>query len=258
MEIDELCLLILARRQPMASDLRFITFVLKMVTDLERIGDLAVNICERALDLCANPASATSLSPTYRDHGRRQCRSHDPGHHGRVRRSRRRQGAAPSLPGTTRSTDLYVQVFRDLLEAHAHVIRTRVERGIHEQSIAKWLERIGDHATNLAEQVIFMVKGKDVRHPGKLRVRTEPSPPVRGRRGGRCCEGSVSPRGSCRTRGRQSAQQSPMSDAQRRRRSSWPVPCSEPQPLMKQPQSKAQLKSSSPGSQVPSPQNEPH
>src|SRR5690349_12510495 len=55
MEIDELCLQILARRQPMASDLRFITLALKMVTDLERIGDLAVNICERAVDLAAEP-----------------------------------------------------------------------------------------------------------------------------------------------------------------------------------------------------------
>ena len=54
-DTDELCLVILAKRQPMASDLRFITLALKMVTDLERIGDLAVNICERALDLSAEP-----------------------------------------------------------------------------------------------------------------------------------------------------------------------------------------------------------
>src|SRR5688572_9432743 len=54
-EIDELCLVILAKRQPMASDLRFITLALKMVTDLERIGDLAVNICERAIDLSKLP-----------------------------------------------------------------------------------------------------------------------------------------------------------------------------------------------------------
>src|SRR5688500_8642041 len=54
-EADELCLVILAKRQPMASDLRFITLALKMVTDLERIGDLAVNIAERAIDLSALP-----------------------------------------------------------------------------------------------------------------------------------------------------------------------------------------------------------
>src|SRR3954452_6348093 len=54
-ETDELCLVILARRQPVASDLRFITLALKMVTDLERIGDLAVNICERAIDLGQEP-----------------------------------------------------------------------------------------------------------------------------------------------------------------------------------------------------------
>src|SRR5690606_33628476 len=54
-ETDELCLVILAKRQPMASDLRFVTLALKMVTDLERIGDLAVNICERAIDLATAP-----------------------------------------------------------------------------------------------------------------------------------------------------------------------------------------------------------
>ena len=54
-ETDELCLLILVKRQPMASDLRFITLSLKMVTDLERIGDLTVNICERAIDLANVP-----------------------------------------------------------------------------------------------------------------------------------------------------------------------------------------------------------
>jgi phosphate transport system protein len=54
-ETDELCLVILAKRQPVASDLRFITLSLKMVTDLERIGDLAVNICERAIDLGQDP-----------------------------------------------------------------------------------------------------------------------------------------------------------------------------------------------------------
>src|SRR5690242_21910229 len=52
-DIDEMCLLILAKRQPLASDLRFVMLVMKMVTDLERIADLAVNICERAIDLSA-------------------------------------------------------------------------------------------------------------------------------------------------------------------------------------------------------------
>src|SRR5262244_2084977 len=55
LEIDELCMQILARRQPVASDLRFITMALKLVTDLERIGDLGVNICERVLELNEEP-----------------------------------------------------------------------------------------------------------------------------------------------------------------------------------------------------------
>jgi len=162
-EIDEHCLLVLARRQPMASDLRFITFVLKMVTDLERIGDLAVNICERAIDLSAQP----QLRP-YSDIPRMAevCVE-------MIQETiqafvdRDADKARQVIARDDEVDNLYVGVFRELLE----LMRTdpaAVERGIHEQSIAKWLERIGDHATNLAEQLIFMIKGKDIRHPGKL------------------------------------------------------------------------------------------
>ena len=63
--------------------------------------------------------------------------------------------------------DLYTRVFHDELELMRQHPDS-VQRGIHVQSVAKWLERIADHSTNLAEQVIFMVKGKDVRHLGKL------------------------------------------------------------------------------------------
>jgi len=62
--------------------------------------------------------------------------------------------------------ELYTRVFRELLSTMLHD-GSKVERGIHAQSVAKWLERMGDHATNLAEQVVFMVKGKDIRHVAK-------------------------------------------------------------------------------------------
>lgn len=162
-ETDELCLIILAKRHPMASDLRFVTLALKMVTDLERIGDLAVNISERALDLCRAP----QLKP-YHDIPQMaevvQSMVHD------AIDAFVKADASKAYDVIARDDtvdDLYVRAFRDLM---AIMIRDpgAVERGIHVQSIAKFLERMADHSTNLAEQVIFMVKGKDVRHSGKL------------------------------------------------------------------------------------------
>ena len=158
-ETDELCLVILAKRQPVASDLRFITLSLKMVTDLERIGDLAVNICERAIDLGQDaplkpwvdvPRMAAIVQAMVRD-------SIDAFVAGDADR-------AQSVIERDRELDeLYIRVFRELLSAMLSNTSV-VERGIHAQSVAKWLERMGDHATNLAEQVVFMVKGKDIRH----------------------------------------------------------------------------------------------
>jgi phosphate transport system protein len=158
-ETDELCLMILAKRQPVASDLRFVTLSLKMVTDLERIGDLAVNICERAIDLGQDaplkpwvdvPEMANIAQGMVRD-------AIDAFVAGDADRAR-------SVIERDKSLDeLYIRVFRELLSAMLNDT-SKVERGIHAQSVAKWLERMGDHATNLAEQVVFMVKGKDIRH----------------------------------------------------------------------------------------------
>ena len=162
-ETDELCLLILAKRQPLASDLRFVTLALKMVTDLERIGDLAVNICERALDLAA--AAPLKL---HEDVPRMAL----------VAQSMVRdaidafvKGDATLARAVIERDDevdkLYSRIFLETLEVMRGE-RAAIQRGIHVQSVAKWLERMADHGTNLAEQVIFMVRGKDVRHLGKL------------------------------------------------------------------------------------------
>ena len=162
-EIDELCLLILARRQPMASDLRFITLALKMVTDLERIGDLAVNICERAIDLSPQPQlepreDIPRMSEVVQWMVRESIDAFVAGDAERARKV---------IDRDTEVDQLYTRVFRELL-AMMLADSTTVERGIHMQSVAKWLERMADHATNLAEEVIFMLKGKDIRHIGKL------------------------------------------------------------------------------------------
>jgi phosphate transport system protein len=163
MDIDELCLVILAKRQPMGSDLRFLTLALKMVTDLERIGDLAVNICERAIDLAAEPPlgsyddilrTADLVQSMVRDAIDAFVHADD-------------IKAQDVINRDDEVDELYHQLFRDILQMMMRDGST-IQRGIHVQSVAKWLERIADHSTNLAELVVFMVNGKDIRHVGHL------------------------------------------------------------------------------------------
>ena len=161
--IDELCMLILAKRQPVASDLRFVTLSLKMVTDIERIGDVAVNLCERAIDLAALPplSEYEDIPAMARIAGSMVRDAIDAFIEGDVAK------AESVIARDDEVDDLYHRIFRELLA----IIRENpdaVERGIHLQAVAKYLERIGDHGTNLAEQVIFVLRGKDVRHQGKL------------------------------------------------------------------------------------------
>lgn len=164
-DLDERCLIVLAKRQPMGSDLRFITLCLKMVTDLERIADLAVNLCERTLQLAALPPVAPALDGNI-------------ARMASIVRSMVKDAidafvradvvlAEDVLRRDDEVDELYHRSFRKVL---ARMVQDAalVERGIHVQSAAKFLERMGDHATNLAEQVVFMVKGTDIRHAGKL------------------------------------------------------------------------------------------
>jgi phosphate transport system protein len=159
---DELCLLILAKRQPLASDLRFVTLSLKMVTDLERIGDLAVNICERAIDLAGHPQpwpwdSVEDMARLVRAMIRDAIQAFD---------DRDVEKAQQVCERDVDIDKLYWHVFRTTLELMRKQPNS-VHDGIHVQSIAKFLERMGDHGTNLAEQVVFMIKGKDIRHMGR-------------------------------------------------------------------------------------------
>lgn len=160
-ESDELCLRILARRQPVASDLRFLTIALKLVTDLERIGDLGESICERVIELNAEPPLGPQLSiPLMAETVL-----------GMIRQaldafvSRDVTRAFQVIEKDSVVDALYAQMFRVLLTYMLEDPRN-ISRAIRVQSIGKHLERIGDHATNLAEMVVFMVKGKDPRHPG--------------------------------------------------------------------------------------------
>ena len=161
-ETDELCLKVLARRQPVASDLRFITLVMKMVTDLERIGDLGVNICERVIELNTEaPLKPYVDLPTMAEVARGMVREALDAF---VNRDAER---AQRVIERDRTVDAYYgQIFRELLTYMMEDPRN-IHRATRVQSIAKHLERIGDHATNLAEMVVFMVKGTDIRHLGR-------------------------------------------------------------------------------------------
>jgi len=160
LEIDELCLRVLARRQPVASDLRFIATTLKHVTDLERIGDLGVNICERVVELGDEPPLGANDS-IKRIADAAQGMLHDAldafvaGDAVKAQQVMERDSVVDAY---------YAQLFPELVAAMT-ADPTLVYRATRLQSIGKYLERIGDHATNLAEMVVFMVKGKDVRHP---------------------------------------------------------------------------------------------
>ena len=159
LEIDGRCVSVLARWQPMASDLRFVTLALKIVTDLERLGDLAVNIAERV------PQLREVNFPWSWD---RACEMAKLAHCmlGDVMEALVRgdaQLAENVIDQDDQMDALYHLFFQDVLESMRRDPKV-MSPGIHGLSIAKWLERAGDHVTNLAEQVIFMVRGEDVRH----------------------------------------------------------------------------------------------
>ena len=158
-EVDGFCISILARRQPVASDLRFLTSTLKLVTDLERIGDLAVNICERTIDLAPDPPQRT-----YPNLARMAETVQSMVHDALDAFVAKDPAKAQWVIEQDRVVDsLYSHLFHEVLVVMMDD-RTAVHRGMGVQSIAKHLERIGDHATNLAEQVVFLAKGRDIRH----------------------------------------------------------------------------------------------
>lgn len=159
-DIDELCRKILALRQPAASDLRLITTALKIVTDLERIGDLAVNIAERAMDLNQVPPLAPYVdTPKLADLAQQQVKKAlDAFVSGDAAK------AEDVLKGDDLLDALFLKIFNELL-AYMMEDSRNIRRATALMFIAKHLERVGDHALNVAEMVIYMVRGKDVRHP---------------------------------------------------------------------------------------------
>ncbi|MBI3001270.1 MAG: phosphate signaling complex protein PhoU [Deltaproteobacteria bacterium] len=157
--IDDLCIRLLALHQPAGKDLRFITTALKITTDLERIGDMAVNICERALELNREP----QLKP-YIDIPRMANIAERMIHESLDAFVREDTDLALKVCKDDQEVDdLNSQVFRETITFMIADPQT-INRAMKITSVSKYLERIADHATNLAEMVVFMVKGKSIRH----------------------------------------------------------------------------------------------
>ncbi|MCX8021455.1 MAG: phosphate signaling complex protein PhoU [Syntrophorhabdaceae bacterium] len=158
-EIDEFCLKLLALRQPAARDLRFITTAIKINYDLERIGDLAVNVCERVIELNREPQLKPYIDiPTMAGHVKLMLKeSLD---------AFVKEDVDLALKVTRQDEhvdQLLDQIFRELLTYMVQDMKT-IARATRLLFISKYLERMADHAVNIAELVIFMVEGKIIRH----------------------------------------------------------------------------------------------
>src|SRR5688572_9033001 len=158
-EIDERCFRLLALYQPMATDLRAIVAAVKINTDLERVGDLAVNIAEAAQRYSVHPPVKKLVDiPQMGDIAQSMLRDALDAY---VRRDTAL--AHQVLNEDDRLDALKTQVFRELL-TYMLDDPTTVEPALDLILVSRHLERIGDHATNIAEDVIFMLSALDVRH----------------------------------------------------------------------------------------------
>ena len=158
-EVDNRCFRLLALHQPMATDLRAVVAAVKINTDLERVGDLAVNIAEASKRYIGHaPVKQLIDIPLMGDIAQAMLRDALDSF---VKRDT--DLAHRVLNEDDRLDSLKTQVFRDLL---THMLRDQatVEPSLDLILVSRHLERIGDHATNIAEDVIFMVSALDVRH----------------------------------------------------------------------------------------------
>jgi phosphate transport system protein len=158
-EIDALCSRMLALQQPMASDLRFLVATMKIATDLERMGDSSVNVAQAVPILNQEPP----LKP-YIDLPRLAQITQEMVRDALDSFVRRDARAAIEVCKRDDEVDgLYKQLFRELVTFMAEDSRN-ITRALHLLLIARNYERIADHATNVAEDVVFYVEGRDIRH----------------------------------------------------------------------------------------------
>ncbi|MEN9575998.1 MAG: hypothetical protein RL514_3853 [Verrucomicrobiota bacterium] len=160
-ELDELAIVLLSRG-PVASDLRLITVAMKITHDLERVGDEATTIARRAVDLNKEP----QLKP-YVDIPRMATMALEMLNDGlEAFVSRDSARARAVLPRDKDVDALHKQLQRELITFMLEQPAT-ITRCLHLMQISKRIERIADHATNIAEEVVFLYEGRDIRHTGK-------------------------------------------------------------------------------------------
>jgi phosphate transport system protein len=158
-EIDEFCLKLLALRQPAARDLRFITTAIKINYDLERIGDMAVNICERVQELNQEPILKPYIDlPMMAETVQTMLKESLEAFVGEDVATARKV-----MKDDQMVDQLLDQIFRELLTYMMQDMKT-ISRATRVLFISKYLERMADHAVNIAELVVFLVEGKIIRH----------------------------------------------------------------------------------------------
>src|SRR5499426_1855640 len=159
LEIDDICLEILALEQPVASDLRFITTALKIVGDIERIGDNGVNLARRALEIMNEPELKPIIDVPIAAAAAQRILNQSLDAF---------VNSDAELAKRIIKDDAYIdavceQMLRELL-TYMFEDPTTISRALRLIFVARNLERVGDHAANIAEMVIFLVEGRDVRH----------------------------------------------------------------------------------------------
>ena len=158
-EVDETCVSLLALHQPAAGDLRFITTAMKIVTDLERMGDQAVNIAQRVLELNREPQLKPYIDlPRMAEKAQRMVKESLDAFVERDTELARKVCAEDAEVDAIKD-----QIFRELLTFMMEDART-IPRAIRLILISRFIERVADHATNVAEMVIYLVDAKMVRH----------------------------------------------------------------------------------------------
>lgn len=158
-EIDEACLELLALYQPAARDLRFITTAMKISTELERMSDLAENVCERTIELNEEPQLKPYIDiPRMAEMALKMVwEALDAFVKGDAMLARK------VLRDDDAVDELNKQLFRELLSFMVENPQT-ISRGIRLSFVSKYIERIADHATNVAELIVYLVEGKIIRH----------------------------------------------------------------------------------------------
>jgi phosphate transport system protein len=169
-EIEEECIRFLAIWQPTGSNLRFVTTAIKIITDLERMGDLAVDICERGIELLDEPPLKPYIDiPRMAEAAQKMLKDSLDAFVAKDADLALRVCEADDFVD-----NLNQQIFNELL---LYMLKDpkNISRAVRLTYITKYLERVGDHATNIAEMVVYMVKGKVIRHMAceAMRQKTE-------------------------------------------------------------------------------------